>query len=176
MNLTSLNFSNYAQWSGILTVVCFLLAILAFVLQWGIRFRLVGVTGFMGVLTAGLFALNLGLFTHTVIPGAVRYALVYDNGATQAVITVPPAITESELDATLRQAASDLYSYGRNSLGGDRNLTIRARVFIHPKPGVSLPVYLGQVKRPLSNRDDAQMQIEIFPESFAKLETQATEG
>jgi hypothetical protein len=114
--------------------------------------------------------------SHTVIPGAVRYALVYDNGATQAVITVPPSITESELDATLRQAASDLYSYGRNGIGGDRNLTIRARVFLHPKPGVSLPVYLGQVKRPLSNRDDEQMRIEIFPESFAKLETQATQG
>ncbi|NJQ97742.1 MAG: DUF2518 family protein [Hydrococcus sp. CSU_1_8] len=173
MNLTSLDFSTYAQWSGILTIVCFLLAILAFILQWGIRFRLVGVTGFMGVLTAGLFALGLGLFTHTVIPGAVRFALVYDNGATQAVITVPKSITETELDATLRQAASDLYSYGRNSIGGDNNLTIRARVLLHPESGVSLPVYLGQVKRSLSNRDSEQMQIELFPESFAKLENYA---
>ncbi|MCU0534319.1 MAG: Ycf51 family protein [Hydrococcus sp. Prado102] len=171
MDTASLNFSTYAQWSGILTVVCLLLAILAFIFQWGIRFRLVGVTGFMGVLTAGLFALGLGLFTRTVIPGAVRFSLVYDNGATQAVITVPQSITKSELDATLRQAASDLYSYGRNGIGSDNNLTIRARVLLHPESGVSLPVYLGQVKRTLSNRDNGQMQIEIFPESFAKLET-----
>jgi hypothetical protein len=55
---------------------------------------------------------------------------VYDNGATQAVITVAPTITNNEVEATLRQAASDLYSYGR--LGGDADqLTIRIRTIIH---------------------------------------------
>jgi hypothetical protein len=169
MDTTSLNFSTYAQWSGILTIVLLLLTILGFVLGWGIRFRLVGVTSFMGVLTAGLFALGLGLFTHTVIPGAVRFSLVYDNGATQAVISVPPKITESELEATLRQAASDLFSYGRNRIGGEDQLTIRARVLLHPEPEVSVPLYLGQVKRSLASRNDEQMQIEIFPKSLAKL-------
>lgn len=169
MDTTSLNFSNYAQWSAIATAFFLLLTILAFFLKWGIRFRFVGVTSFMGVLTVGLFALGLGLFTHTVVPGAVRFALVYDNGATQAVISVPPQITESELDATLRQAASDLFSFGRNSIGGEDRLTIRARAFDHPETGVSIPVYLGQVKRSLANRDDDQLQVEIFSKNFAKL-------
>lgn len=162
------DFLTYTKWSAILTVVCFLLAILAFLLKWGIRFRLVGVTGFMGVLTVGLFALNFGLFTRTVIPGSVRYSVVYDNGGSQAVVAIAPQVTESEVDATLRQAASDLFSFGR--LGGVNNqLTIRARTVIHPEEGISKPLYLGQVKRSLGQREDEQMQIEVFSESFAQL-------
>jgi hypothetical protein len=166
--LANTDFFSFGQWSGILTIACAFIAVLSFIFKWGIRFRLVGVTGFMIVLTAGLFSLGLVPFTRTVIPGAVRFALVYDNGGNQTVITVSPQITETELEATLRQAASDLFSYGR--LGGTDNLlTIRARTIIHPKPGISKPLFVGQVKRSLASRNDEQMAIEIFPESFAQL-------
>ncbi|WP_416673398.1 Ycf51 family protein [Egbenema bharatensis] len=167
--LTTDAFLTYAQWAGITTIAFGLIAVLGFLFKWGIRFRLVGATGFLLVLTAGLFALGIVPFTRTVIPGAVRFTTVFDSGATQAVIVVPPAITESELTATLKQAASDLYSYGR--LGGQSNemLTIRARTIIHPEPGLSQPLYLGQVKRSLVNREDEQMDIEIFQNNLAKL-------
>ncbi len=165
---TTATFLTVAQWTAILTLVSGLIAALAFVLKWSLRFRLVGVTGFLGVLTIGLFALGIVPFTRTVIPGAVRFSVVYDNGSTQTVIAVPPSITESELDATLRQAASDLFSYGR--LGGATSeLTIRARTVTHPQPGVSKPLFLGQVKRSLSTRIDEQMVIDIYSESFAQL-------
>ena len=162
------DFSTYAQWAGILTLGCLLLTVVAFILKWGFRFRLVGATSFMGVLTLGLFALGLGLFTHTVIPGAVRYTLVYDNGANQAVIVVPTPISESEVEATLRQAAYDLYSAGRLGLGDDR-LIVRARTVLHPEAGVSKPLYLGQVKRSLASREDDQMQVQVFSENLAQL-------
>lgn len=166
--LTTANFLTIAQWVGIATLTVAALTVLAFILKWGIRFRLVGITGFMGVLTAGLFALSLTPFTRTVVSGAVRYSTVFDNGATQAVIALPPQITESELEATMRQAASDLYSYGRLSRGEDK-LTIRARTIIHPKPGISKPLYIGQIKRSLARRDDDQMEIKIFPDKLAQL-------
>ena len=105
----SLDFSSYTQWSSWFTLACLLLSVLAFAFGWGIRFRLVGITGFMVVLTVGLFGLGLGLFERTEIPGAVRFSLVYDNGANQAVIAVPATISESALDATLRQAAEDYF-------------------------------------------------------------------
>lgn len=166
--LTNADFLTFTQWSGILTIVCGLLAIAGFIFKWGIRFRLVGITGFMVVLTGGLFALGLVPFTRTVIPGAIHYSVVYDNGGNQTVIALPAQITETELEATLRQAASDLFSYGR--LGGsDEQLTIRARTIVHPEPGISKPLVLGQVKRSLATRDDEQMAVEIYPESFAQL-------
>ena len=156
-----------SQWFGIATIGFFILTIIAFIFNREFRFRLVGVTGFMGVLTAGLFGLSLGLFNRVEVPGAVRYTLVYDNGATQTVIAVAPTIKESELVATMEQAAGDLFSPGR--LGMDRQLTIRVRTIIHPEEGVSEPLYLGEVKRSLSQREDENIDVKIFPETVAKL-------
>ncbi len=165
---TNADFLTFTQWVGIATLACAAFTVLSFILKWGIRFRMVGATGFLGVLTGGLFALSLVPFTHTVIPGAVRFSLIYDTGATQVVIAVTPKISQDELEATLRQAASDFYSYGR--LGrGEEQLTIRARTIIHPEPGVSQPLYLGQVRRSLANRNDEQMALEIYQDKFALL-------
>ena len=165
------DFFTYAKWSGYLTLALLLITIIGFIFKWGLRFRLVGTTGFMGVLTFGIFTLGISLFNQTKIPGASRYSLVYDNGNDQTVITVPPKISESEVEATLLQAANNLYSYGRASAEGEQ-LTIRVRTMIHPQPGVSQPIYLGQIKRSLANREDKQMQAEIFSENFAQLSSQ----
>ncbi len=122
----------------------------------------------MGVVAASIFGLGLGLFTRTEIPGAVRYSLVYDTGNAQTVVAVPPTITESELEATMRQAAADLYSPGRSGRGIDY-LTIRVRTIVHPEPGLSQPLFLGEVRRSLAIRNDDKMAIEIFPEKVAIL-------
>ncbi|MEA5574815.1 Ycf51 family protein [Anabaena sp. UHCC 0451] len=163
------DFLQYTQWSGIATLAFAVLTILAFILKWGFRFRLVGSTGFMIVLTAGLFSLSLVPLSRTVIPGAVKYTLVFDNGSNQAVIATNHQITPTELEATLRQAASNLYSYGRLGAGGNNELTIRARTIIHPEPGISAPVYLGEVKRTLVTREDPQMAVEVYLDKFAQL-------
>lgn len=163
------NFLQYTQWSGIATIVFAVLTILAFIIKWGFRFRLVGATGFMLVLTGGLFSLSLVPLSRTVIPGAVKYTLVYDNGSNQAVIATTPEITPEELEATLRQAASNLYSYGRLGAGGNNQLTIRARTIIHPEPGISIPVYLGKVERTLVTRADPEMSVEVYLDKFAQL-------
>ena len=166
--LTSLGFSNYTQWSIFATIFFFFLAVIAFIFQWGIRFRLVGITGFMIVLTVGLFGLGLGLLERTEIPGAVRFSRVYDNGGNQVVIVVNSSITRTQLEATLKQAANDYFSYGRTA-GKDNKLTIRARTLVHPEPGASLPLYLGQIKRSLLVREDENMEIDIFEDQVNKL-------
>jgi hypothetical protein len=156
------------QWVGILTLLCSALAGLGFLLKWGIRFRLVGITGFMGVLTGGLFALGLVPFTRTLVPGSIHYSLVFDNGANQIVIAVPASITETELEATLRQAAGNLlFGYGRLSRRGELP-TVNARTLLHPEPGVSQPVYLGQAQR-LGIEAEEPLQISIFSEQLAAL-------
>jgi hypothetical protein len=165
---TNADFFQYAQWGGVATLVFGAIALLSFLFKWGIRFRLVGATGFLAVLTVGLFGLGVVPFTRTVVPGAVRYSTVYDSGADRVVIVVPQSITETELSATLRQAASNLFSPGRLSRGDDK-LTIQARTVLHPQPGVSQPLYLGQIKRSLFIRDDEQMEIKLYSESFAQL-------
>ncbi len=167
-------FLQYSQWSAILMVVCLLVAGLAFLFKWGFRFRLIGTTGFLGVLTVGLFALSLMPLTQTSVPGAVRYSLIYDSAGSQAVIVVPPAITKPQLEATLKQAASNLFSPGRGAQGANQ-LTIRARALVHPGPGVSEVVFLGQIKRSLSVREDEKMELEIFEEKLAQLPQTASD-
>ena len=157
-----------AQWSGILTIVVAILAVLGFVLKWGIRFRLVGITGFMAVLTAGIFALGLSIYTRPNIPNAVHYSRIFDTASSQVVIVVPPTVTEPQVEATLRQAAIDLYSPGRMTQGEPR-LTIRLRTNVHPEPGVSEPLYLGEIQRSLAVREDADEKIQIYRDNVAKL-------
>jgi len=166
--LSTLQLLTIGRWSGYLTIFCAVLMLLGLILKWSFRFRLVGITGFMGVLTGGIFALGLGLIDRPQIPGAVRFARVFDTGATQVVIAVPAQITETELDATLRQAAIDVYSPGRLSQRGIK-MTIRARTVLHPKPGVSQPLYLGQVERSLIASDDEQLSVEIYRDKLAQL-------
>lgn len=153
-------FVESAKWVGIFDLVCWVLTLVAFGLKWGFRFRLVGVSAFTAVLTAGLFGLSLGLFSRPTIPGASRYALVYDSGSTQATIAIAPDLDRPTLEATLRQAASDLYSPGR--IGQNGSFTVRARTLDHSEPGVSRLLYLGQAQRSLSLRQDDNIQVEIF--------------
>ncbi len=171
--LSTDDFLTIAQWVGITTLLFAGITVLGFIFKWDFRFRLVGATGFLGVLTAGLFTLGFVPFTRTTIPGALRYSLVHDTGGTQVVIAVPPKITEEELQATMLQAASDLFSYGRF---GENQLTIRVRTNIHPEPGITKPLYLSQIKRSLVNRNDDKMEIDMFPENLALLPKQAGNG
>ncbi|MGL5083528.1 MAG: Ycf51 family protein [Microcoleaceae cyanobacterium] len=166
--LSTAQLLTYSQWAGIATLVFAVITGLGFIFNWGIRFRLVGVTAFMGVLAGGIFGLGLGLFTRTEIPGALSYSRVFDDGARQIVITVAPDITESQLAATLQQAGSDLFSPGRVGRA-NQSLSIRARTLIHPQPGISEPLYLGEIKRSLSQREDNNFEINLFPEAIAKL-------
>jgi hypothetical protein len=160
----------YSKYGGIATIALVILTILGLWLQWGFRFRLVGVTGFMMVLTVGLFGLSLGLAPRASFPGAVRYSLIYDNGNSRAVVAVANrSMTVAAAEATLRQAAQDLYSFGRVG-EGDGNMHIRMRSIIHPQAGVSEPVYLGEAVRNLSNRDSQELKIVVDRQNLAKLQ------
>lgn len=166
--ISSEQFQLFALWSGYATIALALLTGLGWFLNWGIRFRLVGITGFMGVLTGGLLGLGLGLFIRPEIPGAVRYTRAFDTGATLVVIAVPASVTADEVTATLQQAAIDLYSPGRLATG-DNKMLIRARAVLHPEPGISKLVYVGQIRRSLSLREDPDAAVEIFADQLAQL-------
>ncbi len=159
----------YGKYSGLATIAIAVLMVVGLAAKWGFRFRLVGVTGFMIVLTVGLFGLGWGLAPRAAFPGASRYAMIYDNGNSQVVIAVPDAhLTYEQTEATLRQAANDLYSYGRGG-AADGKMHIRLRTIAHPEIGVSTPLYLGEVARDLTSRDHANLEIKIDRQQLAKL-------
>ena len=159
----------YAKWLGFATILSLVVAVVSFVAGWSFRFRLVGVTSFMTVLTLGTLALGLSFFPKVEIPGAARYTLTYDNGANQAVVAVAPDIEKSAIEPTLLQAATDLYSYGRTGTGGNNQFTIKLRTVIHPEVGVSKPLFLGEAKRSLVASGDEDIQIDVFKKSLKQL-------
>ncbi|ELS03064.1 Protein of function (DUF2518) [Xenococcus sp. PCC 7305] len=163
------DFLTYSIWSGYLTIAFLVLTLIAWVAGWGFKFRLVGVTSFMGVITASIFALSLGLFSHTTIPGAARYSLVFDNGFNKAVIIVPPDIKKSAIAPTLRQAAVDLSTYGRTGTIGNDQFTIAIRTVVHPQDNLSIPLYLGQAKKSFFATDNEDITIQIFENNLNQL-------
>jgi len=165
---TPAEFLEATKWFGIATLSMAAITALAFGLKWGFRFRLVGITSFMGVLTVGMFGLSFEPFTRTVIPGAVPFDTVYDSGADQIVIKVPDTITKSQLDATLQQAASNLLKPSRLGVPG-QTPTIRARTLIHQEGDASKLLYLGQVQ-PVSGADSQKaLDIDIDEDALAQL-------
>ena len=171
---TPAEFLEATKYFGIATLTMAGITVLAFALGWGFRFRLVGITSFMGVLTGGMFGLSFEPFTPTVISGSVPYKTVYDSGAAQIVIKVPDTITPTELEATLKQAAANLLKPSR--LGGIGVApTIRARAIVHEAGGVSNLVYLGQVQPIREPNTDQSLDIELFADAFDTL-AQSTSG
>jgi hypothetical protein len=173
MLLTTAQFAQLSQLMGIFVLACALVTGTAFIKQWGWRFRMVGITGFSVVLTVGLFALSLAPLVRTPIANTTPYTVVFDRLSSEAVITVQPdpttkSLNAESLTATLQQAASNLFSPGRTSQG-KTNLTIRARVLLHPRPGVTQPIYVGKIQRSLRLRDDPNMQVELFPAALAQI-------
>lgn len=160
--------SLYLQWSAYATIASFVLMILAFILKWGVRFRLVGITSFMTVLTVGILGLGLGLFDRPTVEGAVPFNRVYDNGANQIVITVPPTVSPTEVEATLKQAANRYFSLGRISTDGQA-MVIRARALIHPQPGLSKPLYVGEAYRALGTKDSNQIDVQLNQNALQEL-------
>lgn len=161
-------------WFAIATVAFGAITAIAFFLKWGFRFRLVGATGFMGVLTVGLFGLSFQPFSRTVIAGAVPYETVFDSGASQIVIAVPKAITATALEATLQQAASNLLKPSRIGGAGQTTPTIRARAIVH-SPGVSELVYVGKVTPGTGRSAEERAPIvEIYPDRLAKINKAAS--
>jgi len=169
MLLTTSQFAQLSQAMGIFGLACALVTGIAFIKQWGWRFRMVGVTSFSVVLTVGLFALSLAPLVRTAIAGTTPFTVVYDRLGSEAVIAVRSDLSNEALTATLQQAANNLFSPGRTSQDKTNLLTVRARVLIHPQPGVTQPVYLGKIQRSLRLRDDPNMQVELYPNPLAQL-------
>ncbi|MGB3137304.1 MAG: Ycf51 family protein [Nodosilinea sp.] len=153
------DFLTATRWVGLTTLALAALTGLAFALKWGIRFRLVGATGFAGVLTVGLLGLSFEPFSRTAVPGAMPYTTVYDSGASQIAIAVPSTMSPETLDATLHQAASNLFKPYRLGLPG-QVATVRARTIVHEPSGVSRLVYLGQIQ-PTRKGSETAFEVKI---------------
>jgi hypothetical protein len=135
------------EWLGAASGVLAVLTVSGFLLRWGIRFRLVGVTSFTALLALSCLAFAVSYRPRVVVVGAVSVPIVFDNGADLVVAAAPADLPDAAIAPTLEQVARNLRGNGRQT--DDAIVRVRLRRTEARDAGVSEPVVLGEARRDL---------------------------
>jgi hypothetical protein len=134
-------------WLGIAGAVLLLITVLAFLLRWGIRFRLVGVSSFTVLLSLSCLAFAVSYAPREQVEGAVSVPVVFDNGSELVIAAAPADLPEAAYRPTVEQVARNLRGSGRKGDGG--LVHVRLRRVEAVGPGVDRPVILAEASRNL---------------------------
>ena len=135
-----------APWLGWSGLVLGALTAIAFLINWGIRFRLVGVSSFTLLLAVSCWAFGVSYTPPVVVEGAVRAPIVFDNGNDLVVVAqVPADLAPDTVQATLEQLEGNLRGSGRSS----NTVLVRLRGIQTAGDGLGRPVILGEVSKTL---------------------------
>lgn len=148
--------TGWLAWSGLALIV---ITLIAFLVRWGQRFRLVGVTSFTLLLLASCWAFGVSYTPPFKVEGALVVPVVFDNSTDLVVAQVTDDFPDEAVEATLEQLAGNLHSGGYNG----SEVHVRLRRLDSAGEGVSQPVILGEVIRdlrqnitlPLAEKSDA---------------------
>ena len=134
-------------WLGIAGAALLLITVLAFLLRWGIRFRLVGVSSFTVLLSLSCLAFAVSYAPREVVEGAVSVPLVFDNGSDLVIAAAPADLPEEAYRPTVEQVARNLRGSGRKGDNGEVHVRLRRVEAV--APGVDRPVILAEASRSL---------------------------
>lgn len=134
-------------WLGIAGGALLLITVLAFLLRWGIRFRLVGVSSFTVLLSLSCLAFAVSYAPRDVVEGAVSVPLVFDNGSDLVIAAAPADLPEEAYRPTVEQVARNLRGSGRKGDNGEVHVRLRRVEAV--APGVDRPVILAEASRSL---------------------------
>ena len=134
-------------WLGIAGAALLLITVLAFLLRWGIRFRLVGVSSFTVLLSLSCLAFAVSYAPRDVVEGAVSVPLVFDNGSDLVIAAAPADLPEEAYRPTVEQVARNLRGSGRKGDNGEVHVRLRRVEAV--APGVDRPVILAEASRSL---------------------------
>ncbi|MEB3241841.1 MAG: DUF2518 family protein [Synechococcus sp.] len=138
-------------WLAAAAGVLGVLTVTGFLLRWGIRFRLVGVSSFTLLLAAGCAAFAISYSPRTSIEGALVVPVVFDNGGDLVVAAAAADFPTAQAAPTVEQVATNLRGSGRRSADG--LVHVRLRQLKAEANGSNRPVLLAEAVRDL--RDDS---------------------
>ena len=96
------------SWLAIAGGVLLVLTVLAFVMGWGVRFRLVGVSSFTLLLAAGCGAFAISYSPRSSIEGALVVPVVFDNGSNLVVAAAGADFPLEAAGPSAEQVASEV--------------------------------------------------------------------
>ena len=103
------------EWLGVASAALLLLTLVAFVVRWGIRFRLVGVTSFTVLLSLSCLAFAVSYTPRQLVDGAVSVPVVFDNGTDLVVAAAPADLDPAAFGPSVQQVALNLRGSGRGT-------------------------------------------------------------
>jgi hypothetical protein len=139
------------EWLGAASGLLAVITIAAYVLGWGIRYRLVGITSFTALLSLSCLAFAVSYRPRVAVEGAVSVPVVYDNGSDLVVAAAPPDLDPAAVAPTVEQVARNLRGSGRTT--SDAIVRVRLRRVDPQAPGLSRPVVLAEAQRNLITGD-----------------------
>ena len=135
-------------WLGVASGLLAALTVAAFIVGWGFRFRLVGVTSFTALLAISCWAFSVSYVPRISVPGAVQVPIVYDNGGDLVVAAAPAGLAPEAVAPTVEQVARNLRASGRVSPTGV--VRVRLRGLDNDVEGRSTPKVLAEAQRDLA--------------------------
>ena len=133
------------EWLGAASGLLALLTLAAFLLGWGTRFRLVGVTSFTALLAVSCLAFAVSYRPRVTVEGALSVPVVFDNGTDLVVAAAPGDLDPATAAATVNQLALNLRGSGRSTPDGQ--VRVRLRHVERVAPGLSRPVVVAEATR-----------------------------
>ena len=128
---------------GFFGILLLMGTVIAFIFNFGFKFRIIGATIFSLLLSLSSWAFIQSYSEKVVINGAKYLPIVYDNGFDLIVVKAEDDFPEESIDPTLEQLSENLRKGSRSGA----NVKIKIRKLKKISEGVSKPVIIGEVQK-----------------------------
>ena len=124
--------------------ICLLMGtVIAFIFNFGFKFRIIGATIFSLLLSLSSWAFIQSYTEKVVIEEAKYVPIVYDNGFDLIISKADDNLSEESIEPTLEQLSENLRKGSRSGA----NVKIKIRKIKKISDGVSKPVVIGEVQK-----------------------------
>ena len=128
---------------GFFGIFLFICTVVAFIFNFGFKFRIIGATIFSLLLSLSSWAFIQSYTEKVLIDNAKYLPIVYDNGFDLIIAKAENDFPEESIQPTLKQLSENLRKGSRS--GAKVNIKIRKLEKI--SAGVSKPVIIGEVEK-----------------------------
>ena len=128
---------------GFLGIFLLCFTVIAFILNFSFKFRIIGATIFSLLLSLSSWAFIQSYTEKVVIEDAKYVPIVYDNGFDLIIATADDDFPGESIEPTLEQLSENLRKGSRSGA----NVKIKIRKLEKISDGVSKPVVIGEVQK-----------------------------
>ena len=128
---------------GFLGIFLLLGTVIAFIFNFGFKFRIIGATIFSLLLSLSSWAFIQSYADKVLIEGAKYLPIVYDNGFDLIIAKADNDFPEESIEPTLEQLSENLRKGSRSGA----NVKIKIRKLEKISEGVSKPLVIGEIQK-----------------------------